>query len=362
MRAARLPLVLGLALLVAACGSGSDSAPTTTTPPSTTATTTVATTSAASTTAASTTQATTTTIAATTTTEAPKPVWPLTGLPLADPAAALRPAIVVKVGNYDAHPQRNSLAADIIYEEIINANVTRFAFVYHSGSASEVGPVRSGRRQDVDLFGSLNRPVFAWAGGNRTVTNEIEASDLVDLSQLHCKNTCYRSGDDKPVEFTLMFNVDKIKALDFPEAGAPPAQFLYRNDGEAPAGRPSAGIDLKMDSYKIGWTWNAANGLYERQQNGKPDKDRGGALLTTTNVVVLVMTYNPGVSNSPDAVSVGTGEVWVHTGGNVVHGTWKRTDRTQTFTLIDDDGNPIRLTPGRTFVELPRENSTLPRG
>ena len=31
-------------------------------------------------------------------------------------------------------------------------------------------------------------------------------------------------------------------------------------------------------------------------------------------------------------------------------------------TLIDDDGNPIRLTPGRTFVELPKADSTLPRG
>lgn len=354
MRASRVSLLMALALLAAACGNSSDTAPTTLEPSTSEATTTTA--------AATTTEAPTTTEAATTTTEAPTPVWPLTGLPLADPAAALKPAIVVKVGNYDKHPQRNSLAADIIYEEIINANITRFAFVFHSGSASEVGPVRSGRRQDVDLLGSLNRPVFAWAGGNRTVTNEIEASDLVDLSQLHCQKTCYRSGDDHPVEFTLMFNVDKIKALDFPEAGVPPQQFLYRKDGEAPAGRPSAGIDLKMETYKVGWTWNASTGLYERQQNGRADKDLSGQPLTTNNVVVLVMTYNPGVSGSPDAVSVGSGEVWVHSGGNVVHGTWKRSDRTQTFTLIDDDGNPIRLTPGRTFVELPRADSTLPRG
>ena len=187
--------------------------------------------------------------------------------------------------------------------------------------------------------GSQGSKVGGLPGYVQTAGLEIEASDLVDLSQLHCQNTCYRSGDDKPVEFTLMFNVDKIKALDFPDAGAPPQQFLYRKDGEAPAGRPSAGIDLKMETYKIGWTWNAKTGLYERSQNGKPDKDRSGEQVTTSNVVVLVMTYNPGISNSPDAVSVGTGEAWVHSGGSVVHGTWKRTDRTQTFTLIDDDGN-----------------------
>ena len=58
----------------------------------------------------------TTTAAATTTTEAPKPVWPLTGLPLDDSAAAQKPAIVVKVGNYDRHPQRGTLDAAMIRE------------------------------------------------------------------------------------------------------------------------------------------------------------------------------------------------------------------------------------------------------
>jgi hypothetical protein len=357
MRSPRLVALTALALLLAACGGGSDTVPTTAAPTSAAPTTPAP----SSTEAATTTLAPTTTEAATTTTEAPKPVWPLTGLPVDDPALAAAPAVVVKVGNYDKHPQRNSQTADIIYEEIINANVTRFAFVYHSQSASEVGPVRSGRRQDVDLLGSLNRPVFAWAGGNRTVTNEIEASDLVDLSQFRCQNTCYRSGDDSPVEFTLMFNVDKIKALQFPEAGTPPQQFQYRKEGEALLGRASGGIDIQMESYEVGWTWNPATSLYERQQNGRPDKDLSGELMTTDNVVVLVMTYNPGISDSPDAVSVGTGEAWVHTGGNVVHGTWTRADRTAVFTLVDDDGNPIKLTPGRTFIELPRAANTLPR-
>ena len=30
------------------------------------------------------------------------------------------------------------------------------------------------------------------------------------------------------------------------------------------------------------------------------------------------------------------------------------------FTLVDTEGDPILLTPGRTFIELPRVNSMLP--
>jgi Protein of unknown function (DUF3048) C-terminal domain len=114
-----------------------------------------------------------------------------------------------------------------------------------------------------------------------------------------------------------------------------------------------------MDSYEIDWTWNSTTGLYERQQNGRADNDANGELTTTNNVVVLEMVYLPGVSNSPDAQSVGTGQVWVFSAGNVVHGTWSRADRTQPFTLTADDGSPIVLTPGRTFVELPRTGGNV---
>ncbi len=345
-----LPAVLLAAgLLVAACGGGDSSSAETTSAPDTIAVDTLP---------ATTDAATTTTEEATTTTEAPAPTWPLTGLPVADEALTQRPAVVVKVGNYDKHPQRGSATADIIYEEIINANVSRFAFVYHSQSAPEVGPIRSGRRQDVDLFGSLNKPVFAWAGGNKTVTAEVQSSDLVDLSQFKCNGSCYRSGDDKPVEFTLMFNVDKVFTMTFENAGIPAPQFEYLDAGEAPAGKPSAGALVTMDSYNIDWTWNPATLKYDRVQNGRVDADRDGTPMTTENVVVLEMVYLPGISGSPDAQSVGKGEAWVFTGGNVVHGTWERAARTDPFSLIDDDGNPIELTPGRTFIELPRDGGT----
>lgn len=350
-----LPLVLlASGLLVAACGGGGGSSADTSAPASSS---TQADTTLPETTAAES----TTTESTTPVTEPSAPVWPLTGIPLENPQDAQRPAVVVKVGNYDKHPQRGSANADIIYEEIINANVSRFAFVFHSATAKEVGPIRSGRRQDVNLFGSLNRPVFAWAGGNKTVTKEVQSSDLIDLSQFKCKGTCYRSGDDSPSEFTLMFNVEKVFAMDFPDAGVPPQQFQYRAVDAAAQGTASEGVNLTMDSYKIEWTWNADKGIYERKQNGRADKDRDGTLLTTTNVVVLEMVYNPGISGSPDAVSVGKGKVYVFTGGNVVTGTWERADRLHPFTLTDDNGDPILLMPGRTFIELPRQGKTTPK-
>jgi len=95
---------------------------------------------------------------------------------------------------------------------------------------------------------------------------------------------------------------------------------------------------------------------------GDVDRDRAGGQINAANVLVLVMDYLPGISGSPDAQTLGQNEAFVFTGGNVVHGIWTRTDRLQPFALIADDGKTIRLTPGRTFIELPRTGTTTPLG
>ena len=72
--------------------------------------------------------------------------------------------------------------------------------------------------------------------------------------------------------------------------------------GEKAAGATSPGVDVRMDSYKVSWEWNARKGHYERTQNGWSDLNWDRTRATTDNVVVLEMVYKPGISNSPDAV------------------------------------------------------------
>ena len=295
---------------------------------------------------------------ATTTTEAPKPKFPLTGLDVTDPAVAARPAMVAKIGNYDKHPQTGLNEADIVFEEIINAQITRFAAVFHSTTPADVvGPIRSGRRQDVNLLSSLNHPILAWAGGNPAVTNEIDDSTLINMNMTHCNGACFRVDFDKG-PYDLYFDIEKAWTV-APEGGqTPPPQFQYRAADGALQGTPATSVELSLDSYKVAWTYNADTGLYEREQNRKADKERNGDLVTTNSVLILVMVYKAGLG-SPGAQSLGTGEAYLLTDGTVVHGTWTRADNMAPFTLTSDAGEIMLLTPGRTFVELPRKDGPI---
>jgi Protein of unknown function (DUF3048) N-terminal domain/Protein of unknown function (DUF3048) C-terminal domain len=350
--------LLTLVGAAASCSSDSQSAATT---EATTATTTEEATTTTEEATTTTEEATTTTEEATTTTVAPDPVYPLTGIENPDPVIAARPALVVKIDNAGgARPQSGFNEADLVFEEIVNDHITRFAMVFQSGDSDPVGPIRSGRLQDVALFTALDHPLFAWSGGNATVTNEIDNSELVNIGPSHAK--VYYRAKDRSIPHNLYSKT--VDLYTQTPAFAPPAkqQFAYREVGAPAAGTPSAGVGVKLDSIDVNWEWDAAKGLYFREMEGRPHVDRNSGQISTDNVVVLAMDYAPGISGSPDAQTLGKGEVFVFTGGNYIHGTWSRNDTHDPFDLVADDGKEILLQPGRTFIELPQKDSTLPLG
>ena len=223
----------------------------------------------------STTTSTTTTVAKTTTTEevttttAPAaPVYPLTGLPAVDPAIAGRPALVVKIDNASgARPQTGFNAADIVFEEIVNDSLTRFAMVFQSGGSDPVGPVRSGRLQDIDLFSAYGHPLFAWSGGNRTVTDAIHRSALIDIGPSVAR-VYYRSGD-RSAPHNLYSNTSALYTMTPFGAGPPQQQFRYRSPEEPVAGVPARGVGIALDSINAEWEWSPEGGVYVRTMEGR---------------------------------------------------------------------------------------------
>ena len=55
----------------------------------------------------------------------------------------------------------------------------------------------------------------------------------------------------------------------------------------------------------------------------------------------------------PEAQTVGEGEAWILTGGRLLEGTWRKGSPAEVTQYLDADGNPISLTPGQTWVNLP---------
>jgi len=354
-----LTLAGGLAAL-AACGGGdgtvAPTSPPVTAPAPTTAapTTTIrmTTTTAPTATTAPTTVA--TTVPPTTVPAVPR--QPLTGQPLADASEIIdRPALVVKIDNASAARRNHSGlgVADLVFEEMVEGRITRFAAVFHSRDSDPVGPVRSGRSQDVDLLTALRNPLFAWSGGNPGVTRLIAASTFIDLNWQHTPRTYYRGAGSTP--HNLYTSTQRLwEHIPFGHPGAPPPQFSYLDADGTFTGDPVAGADLRIGSINVSWDWDAEAHAFMRSMGGSPHIDVSHGPIGATNVVLMVLEYKPSVidTRSPEAQTIGNGPVYIFSDGKAVEGRWFRTAADQPIRLVTEANVPIPINPGTTWVEL----------
>lgn len=285
---------------------------------------------------------------------------PLTGAPV-DPAKAGRPLLIVKIDNAPkARPQAGLNQADVVVEEAVEGGVTRFAVLYHSQDA-EVGPVRSARSTDMLIAKPLNRPLFAYSGANSAFQEQIRNSPVVNVGYDAFRGD-YTRMRGRPGPYDLWSNTTRMYAHAPAGAGPPPPLFAFRFPGQASTGEPAGGVKMEYRGRivtAVQWAWDAGAGVWKRSQDGGVHNDAAGVQVNAQNVVVQFVTYHntPYVDQSgapvPEADLVGEGDVWVLSDGKVVKGRWKRASPDEVTSYVDAAGAPIRLTPGRTWVELP---------
>ncbi len=295
--------------------------------------------------------------------------WPLTGLPLGEQSLD-HPALVVKIDNDPrARPQHGLGAADIVYEVEVEG-ITRFAAVFHSQD-SLVGPVRSARSSDIDLVGNLSRPLFGWSGANPTVTNEMwdaqAAGKLLSLPHETYEDQYWRdTGRQAP--HNLYSDTGLLRGLTPDDSIAPDPVFDYREPGAAvvEGGVVTDGVSVGFRGdgriSNIEWVWDAEGGGWTRFQTDlrhvdatAAHVDGAGEVVSPENVVIMFVEYKVSAAGggSPQALTAGSGEALVLTDGQAIGARWDRAATADPIALTTLAGDPIELSAGRTWVELP---------
>jgi hypothetical protein len=298
---------------------------------------------------------------ATTTTTVP-PTFPLTGLPAGTSPNQNRPALVVKIENVDeARPQSGLIEADVVYEEIVEAGLSRFIVVYQSKDADPVGPVRSIRPSDPVIVKPLN-PLFAYSGGTSKFINMLHAAGITDVGVDAASNAYYRR-PGRSAPHNLYTSTAKLYAHAPAGMPPPPKIFDYLAAGQPFTGAgvaPATHLDVQPGQRtSAAYDYDPAAGVWKRISNGKPQVVEGGAQVAPTNVILWFVPYvnSPGdvdVVGEPVSVAqvVGTGDAWVLSQGQVVKGKWSKPSAEAPVQFTDAVGAPIKITPGTTWVEV----------
>lgn len=294
----------------------------------------------------------------------PPSTCPLSGLEAEGGAVPDRPALAVKVENLPAaRPQTGMSWADIVYEEPVEALITRFIAVYQCQDASRIEPVRSARLTDVSVLTQFGRPVFAYAGAVPKVDDAVESAGFVAVTEENHLSAFDRDPDREPPHDLTTSTQALYEAAGDP-TGYPDPVFSFARKGR-PKGVPVSELHLPFSQFSdVYWRWNAAEERFHRWHGSEQHTYADGTPVDATNIVVQVVRIEYGEIKdvngalSPEVVSVGSGKAYVLRGGRIVEGTWTRKSLSDVTRFVDAGGKEIKLLRGQTWVEL--FPSTLP--
>ena len=295
---------------------------------------------------------------------------PLTGEVVADPAVLQRRPLAVKISNAPAsyvRPQSGLNAADIVFEHITEAVVTRFTVLFYSEFPETVGPIRSARLVDVELP-AMYDAALSYSGTSAGVGNRLFQSDFASRVISTGAPGYYRTGDtSKPYEHTLYAYPERLLNSLGEENRAPQFGSYMAFSSEAPAGGTAAStISIDFRSETVEWRYDPETNLYYRWAAGVPHNDgETNEQVFARNIVIPFANHvnDPTICEQIAAdgtcqlLSVqvqlwGQGQVIIFRDGQRYDGIWKREGRNDMLTFYDAAGNPLPLQIGNTWVEI----------
>ena len=288
------------------------------------------------------------------------PTWPLTGV-AGEPA--VRPSLAVKIENTAvARPQTGLDQADVVWETIVEFDVSRFIAVFHSQVPAEVGPIRSVRPMDPVILAPMHG-LLAFSGGQPGILDLVAASGVQMISHDAGAPGMYRVKDRAAPHNVYGTPTTFWGLADADHQASPGEQFTFARSVDRAAavvaGTPASTLTFRLSpASSPGWAWDAATGTWLRFEGATPATARSGARLSAVNVVSITADHpNTGFGAQggapvPTYTLVGSGEGVVATGGKTVAVRWQKDSDMAPLRLFTADGKPADLAPGNTWVEL----------
>ncbi len=298
----------------------------------------------------------------------------LSGLELSDKVQNNRPMAIMIENTPDARPQSGLIYADVVFEVVDEAGITRFVSVFSSFKPDIVGPVRSARPYYAEIAAGFD-PIYVFWGthpsfyivvqnlgldylsplGDTSGVSSI-TGNFVDPGQGEGKDAIRDSSRVAPhnayVRVPRMYEI--AQNLGYPiEGGQSPFHFKNEAALENRGDITDITINISSASYKVDFKYDKQTNTYLRFCGGSASMDREtGKQITVNNVIVLFTD----IKNSGDKeghMIVRTtqgGDALFFMDGNVIEGTWNRTSALEPFEFKDKEGKKILTNIGQTWV------------
>ena len=315
--------------------------------------------------------------------------WPLNGLQNApgQPNPARR-ALNVRIDNAPAaRPHTGISQADIVFETLVEAGITRYEAIFHSQDPAKIGSVRSARLVDREIT-PMVRGALAFSGATTEETKFIQedaaAGKYIDLNA----NWSYAGGAYFRVDVDDAGN-RRVGPYNEYTTSNLLREATNRAGGGAPVSIPSWGF---LDSANhLQWAGGFASSTiqegiripYQHQDEARYQYDVGSrtyarfqydpnygsftrevdayynVAIAARNIIVIYTDVVPTAiledslgSLGVNVRTTGSGKVSIFRDGRRQDGTWARVGVFDTWQFVSKTGEAILLSPGQTWVHM----------
>ena len=312
----------------------------------------------------------------------------------------VRPILVSTDNVNEAIPQYGISKADIIYEVPVEGRQSRLEVLYYGDMPKVVGPCRSVRPYIVSLARQY-KAILTHNGWSRAARLYLEKGIVADIPAQ--KYGFYYRTSDKPAPHNSLVKTKDVYAeakkqgyLD-KEQKLPSFKYFNekdlavingteeefnakyeaiaksqlesdRQEYEIPSLEGVTAPKWSGDATKITvayvncrgkFTWNSKKGYYKRMVNGGAYRDlNNGKSIKVKNVVVFKVRSKVLDHKGRLKIKVTKGgKAWIFTQGKVIKCRWSRKNLDAPTVFKDKDGKQIKLTPGKTWVNMIDQNT-----
>ena len=296
---------------------------------------------------------------------------PLNGTLLAEPYTARPYAVVINNIQY-AQPMCSISNADFVIEGLTEGGITRCLAVYSDiSNLQHIGAIRSARPFLVNVANSFDA-IFIHHGGSKDGYSLIETLGMDDIDAIGKGGEAFYRDQDRldngyDLEHTSFADgndlMDEIKALSYKTERAEGIDygFVFSDVSSAVAGQSAS--KLKVSYINGGkttlFTYNEQMARYEVEQYGKDVVDGNtDKTVTFRNVIVMnAETHNYKLDENDTTVRVSITLTGEGTGvfacdGKMIPICWSRAGDNEPFVFMHEDGTPITLGEGNTYVAI----------
>ncbi len=306
---------------------------------------------------------------------------PTTGMAY-DTPPEYKPISVMVENQAQARPQTALQQADIIYEAMAEGDITRFMCIFNDQKPTVVGPVRSARLYYINMQKEWDSPLVHYGGPDDSKSPSYiygESTKYIKVRVDGVKGTYSKyfwRDKSRSAPHNVYTNLVKIQDELYDYTPNNRIHFSF-SDNPGYSGDTVDTVSLPYVTDKenfVTFQYDSAKDKFFRFEKGKAfevrtvSEDENGKQSTVTeplSVQNLIVQYAQTYVRKNDGGGrrmvemVGEGKCEYFIGGKYISGYWERESLDDSTQYYADNGLPIILKPGNTFIAVHPDNKEI---